>query len=93
MKLFFALCKSEEFDNTSHRQGHAMSILSVYNIKRRSVTLYLACKKREVHIVCTHEERHFREVTNERLDFFKLIFGECSLLESNSIVGLWTKLS
>jgi hypothetical protein len=47
MKLFFALHKSKEFDNTSHRQGHAMSILSVRNIKRRGAALDLTCKKRE----------------------------------------------
>lgn len=76
MKLFFALHKSEEFDNTSYRQVHAVSILSVHNIKRRGAALDLVCKKQEVHIVCTHEERHFREATNKRLDFFKLIFGE-----------------
>ena len=91
MKLFFTLCKSEEFDNTSHCQGHAMSILSVRNIKRHSAALNLTCKKQEVHIVYTHKEQYFREVTNKRLDFFKLIFGECNLLESNSIVGLRTR--
>jgi len=46
--------------------------------------LDLARKKRKVHIVCTYEERHFREATNKRLDLVKLIFGECSLLDSKT---------
>ena len=43
MKLFFALHKPEEFDNTPHRHCHAMSILLVCNIKCYSTTLYFAC--------------------------------------------------
>jgi hypothetical protein len=69
-----------------------MSFLSVRNIKCRDAAVDLARKKREVYIVCTQEEKRFREATNNWLDFFKLIFGECSSLESNSVVGLRTRL-
>lgn len=45
MKLFFALYNPEEFDNTSHSQGHAVSILSVCNIKCRGAALDFTYKK------------------------------------------------
>jgi hypothetical protein len=70
-----------------------MSILLVRNIKRHGTVLNLVYKKQEVYIVYTYKERYFREATNKRLDFFELIFGEYSSLKSNSIVGLWTRLS
>ena len=53
VELVFTLHKSEEFNNTSYRQGHVVSILSVRNIKCRGAALDLARKKQEVHIVCT----------------------------------------
>jgi hypothetical protein len=84
--------KPEKFDNILYGYRYIISILLVRNIKYYNTILDLVYKKREVYIVCTHKKKRFRETINKRLDFFKLIFGEYSLLESNSIVGLRTRL-
>src|ERR1700712_5301040 len=92
MKLVFALYKPEEFDYTPHRHCHAMSILSVGDIKCCSTTLCFAGEEREVHGVCSHEERSFRELTHKRLDPFELIFRERLPPECYGVVRLRTGL-
>ena len=42
VKLLFAFYKSEEFNYTSYYKCHAMSILSIGDIKSRSAALYFA---------------------------------------------------
>ena len=58
VKLLFTLHKSEEFDDTPHRHGHAVSILPICDIKCCGTALNLARQEREVHVVCSHEERN-----------------------------------
>ena len=43
VKFFFVLHKFKESNNTPYRQGYAVSILSVYNIKCRGTALNLTC--------------------------------------------------
>jgi hypothetical protein len=55
VKFFFTLYKFKEPNNTPHRQGHAMGILLVYNIKCRGTALNFTGQEREVNLPGGHE--------------------------------------
>ena len=75
MEFLFALHQSEEFDSTPHRHRHAVSILSVCNIKCRSTALNLTGQKREVHLPASHEigRKSIWNLADERLKLSQLI--------------------
>lgn len=64
--------KTEELDDSSYSERHAMSVLAVGDVKRRGATLDLACEKWEVHLVCRHEEGLIagNEVADEGRELF-----------------------
>lgn len=61
---FFAINK-----HTPPRQAHAVSILSIYNIKCRSTALNLTGQEQEVHLPDGHEIKRgsILSLANERL--------------------------
>lgn len=68
VQLHFTTNESEELYNSSHCKGHAMSIVSVCDIKCGGAALHFARQEREVHIVRGHEEGLVvsEEVANKR---------------------------
>jgi len=93
MDLFFALHKPKEFHNTPHGKGHAMSILSVCNIKCCRTALYFAGEEREVYLLGGHEMRGkgICNLPDKRLKLFELIVRERRPSKPHRIIRLWTR--
>ena len=72
MKLFLALHRFVELNDTSHGNSHTVSVLSVGNIESRGVALHLACEEREVHPRRSHEvgSKFGPNLTHERFELF-----------------------
>ncbi len=91
MKLFLSFHSSVEFDHTSYGNSHAVSVLSVGDIKCRGTTLDLAGEERKVHPRCGYEvgERLGPDLTHKRFELFELFLCERRSPESYGEVGLW----
>ena len=66
VKLFFALYSFIELDNASYGNYHAISVLSVCDIKYYSTAVYLAHEERGVHLVGCHEKGGFIYVDSSK---------------------------
>ncbi len=91
MDLLLASYGLEEFDHTSDRNSHAMSILTVGNVKSRRATFDFDSQERKVHVICGQEKGAARRIANERLQPDQLTLGESRARESNGIVRLRTR--
>jgi hypothetical protein len=67
VQLLFPLDKSEQLDDAPHGKSHAVSVLSVGDVKRCSTALHFARKEREVHPVGCDENGGIIDVADERI--------------------------
>jgi hypothetical protein len=93
MEFLFAIYYPKKSNNTPYCQGHAVSILSVYNIKCCGIALNLTGQEWEVHLRGGHEmgRKSIWNLTNKRLKLFQLIVCKCRLFKSYRIIRLWAK--
>lgn len=90
MKFFLMLHQFKEFNNTFHHKSHAVSILSICNIKSLNLTLHFTHQKQQVHLLCDHEVESATvfNLSHKRCMCFELLICECRLSEPHRIVRL-----
>ncbi len=52
VQLLPAVDQSKQFDDRSHGERHAVSILPISHVERSVTTLDLACQERKIQVVC-----------------------------------------
>lgn len=90
VQLFLAVYRFIKLYDTSHGYSHAMSVLSVSDIKCRSIALDFACKEGKIHPVGCNEIEGLPDATDKRTDLPKLLVRECGSSESNRVI--WFRL-
>jgi hypothetical protein len=73
VKFFFSLYSFIELDDAPYSNRHAVSILSVGNIKSRSATLDFASEKWEIHPVGCDKERCIEDAAYKRVEPLQLL--------------------
>ncbi len=86
VKLFLALYSFVELDDTSHDNSHAVSVLSIDDVKRCSIALHLTDKKREVHSINCDEKEVIEDVVNERIELLELLVNKDRSSKLNRVV-------
>ena len=88
MKLLLALYSSTELDDAPYSNSHAVSVLSISDVKRCSTALYFAREEREVHSVGCDEEGGIIDGANERIEPTQLLVRERGPPKSKAVIRL-----
>ena len=88
VELFFSVYRTVKLNDPSHTKCHAVSILSICEVKRCRATLDFAGEKWKVHAEVGHKKRGIEDGADERPKSLELFGHECGALESDGIVRL-----
>lgn len=89
MDLPLPLDKSEELDDAPHGKSHAVSVLSVGDVKHCSTALHFAREEREAHPVGCDENGGIIDAADERIEPVELLARNCGSPESSRVIRLW----
>jgi len=78
-----------KLDNTLHSNCHAVSVLSVSDIKCCSTTLHFACEKQKVHSIGCDEKEGIIDGADEQIKPVELLNCKHRLSEFNKVIQLW----
>ena len=81
-----------KLDDPLYGNSHAVSVLSICDIKCRSAAFYPAREESDLYPVGCNKKGCFPNTADERIDRFELLVGDCKYPKSNGIFRLrpWT---